>query len=283
METLYIDTILSTLTYLAASLILFFIGKILYQLIHRKINVKDELVEKDNLAFALAHAGYFTGLLISIGSVLMGESNGIINDLIDMGIYGITAILLLNLSMYINDKIILRKFSVRKEICTDQNAGTGVLEGANAIATGMIILGSVYGEGTIWTLFGYWAIGQILLILTSFVYNWITPYDIHEHIEKDNVAVGIGTAGALIAIGNLIRFAMMHDFESWYDTMISIGTDAGIGLFLLPIARWFTDKILLPGRKLTDEIVNQEKPNIGAAVLEAFSYIGMSVLLTWSI
>ena len=83
MNTYYIDTILATLTYLSSGFILFFIGKYTYQLIHRDINVKDELVEKDNFAFAVAHTGYFVGLLIAIGSVLSGESAGIVQDLID--------------------------------------------------------------------------------------------------------------------------------------------------------------------------------------------------------
>jgi len=281
MNTYYIDTILATVTYLLAAFLLFFIGKLLYQFIHRDINIKDELVEKDNLAFAMAHVGYFIGLLFAIASVMLGESRGLMLDMIDIGIYGIISVLLLNISIVINDKVILRKFSIKKEICEDRNVGTGVLEGANAIATGMIILGAVYGDGNFITLFGYWILGQAILLLTVLVYNWITPYDIHDHIEKDNVAVGIGAAGALIAIGNLLRHAMMHDFETWRDTLQYIAVDAGVGLFFLPVARWIADKILLPGQSLTDEIINQDDPNIGAAIVEAFAYIGGSVLLTW--
>jgi hypothetical protein len=47
--------------------------------------------------------------------------------------------------------------------------------------------------------------------------------------------------------------------------------------------RVFADKILLPGRNLTDEIVNQDKPNIGAGLIEAFAYVGSAVLIVWSI
>ncbi|MCK5102560.1 MAG: DUF350 domain-containing protein, partial [Cyclobacteriaceae bacterium] len=224
------------------------------------------------------------GLVLAIGGIMMGETAGLLMDLLYIGVYGIIALILLNLSIIINDKIILRKFSVKKEITEDQNAGTGVLEGASSVATGLIIMGSVYGEGGgIDTVLIYWVVGQILLILTSFVYNWITPFDIHEHIEKDNVAVGIGMAGAMIAIGNLIRHGLMHDFESWYLTAEYIGIDAGIGLVFLPIARLIADKILLPGRNLTDELINQEKPNIGAGIIEAFAYIGGSVLICWSL
>ena len=94
----------------------------------------------------------------------------------------------------------------------------------------------------------YWSLGQVILFFTTIVYNMITPYDIHEHIEKDNVAVGIGYAGAIIAIANLIRFVLMHDFESWSITLIDGGVNVLIGFIFLPIARILTDKILLPGQ-----------------------------------
>jgi uncharacterized membrane protein YjfL (UPF0719 family) len=277
-----IDAILATLVYLVVAFLLFYIGKRAYQLIHRKVDVQYELVENDNLAFAVAHTGYFIGLLAALGGALMGESHGFLLDMLDMCIYGVLAIVLMNLSIIVNDKIVLRKFSVYKEILEDKNVGTGVVEGAMAVATGLVILGSISGEGGgILTALAYWVIGQAILIITAFVYNWITPYDIHEHIEKDNVAVGIGFAGALIAVGNLVRFALMHDFEGWIITVETVAIDAGIGLVFLPIARWIADKILLPGQKLTDELINQEHPNIGAGVIEAFAYIGGSVLITW--
>ncbi len=284
MNMTYIDAILTTVVYLSSSFALFFVGKYLYQIFHRGYNVKEELVEKDNLAFALAHTGYFIGLVLAIGGIMMGETEGILIDLMFIGIYGIIALILLNLSIIINDKIILRKFSVQKEITEDQNAGTGILEGASSVATGLIIMGSIYGEGGgIDTVLIYWVVGQVLLIITAFVYNWITPFDVHEHIEKNNVAVGVAMAGAIIAIGNLIRHGLMHDFENWYITAENIAIDAGIGLVFLPIARVIADKILLPGKNLTDELINQEKPNIGAGIIEAFAYIGGSVLICWSL
>ena len=283
-----LDGILTTLIYLAASFILFIVGKFVYQLFHPKIKVSHELVEKDNFAFSVAYVGYFIGLLLAIGSAVIGESDGLWNDLLDIAVYGAFSILLLNLSIIVNDKLILRHFSVKKEIIEDRNVGTGVVEGALSVATGLIILGAIHGEGhgtggPIVTAGLYWLLGQFLMFITAVVYNAITPYDIHEHIEKDNVAVGIGFAGALIAIANLIRFALMHDFESWIITLEDVGVDVGIGLAFLPLVRLLTDKILLPGQRLTDEIVNQEHPNNGAALVEAFAYIGGSILISWSL
>ncbi len=277
-----LESILFTVVYLFTAFFLFFVGKIAYQLLHPKIRVKDELVEKDNFAFATAHVGYFIGLLLAIVSAVIGPSSGLVKDILDILMYGGIAIVLLNLSLLINEKIILRKFSVHDEIIRDQNTGTGVIEAASAVATGLILLGSISGEGGgVVTALVFWLIGQILIVITSLVYSAILPYDVHAEIElKDNVAAGIGFAGAMVAIANLIRFGLMKDFISWGDSLMEVGIDVVIGLLFLPIARIIADKILLPGRKLTDEIVNQEKPNSGAALIEAFAYIGGSVLIT---
>lgn len=278
-----LDSLLTVLVYIAECFVLFLIGKIVYQKIfNRKINVKAELVERDNFAFAIAHVGYFIGLLLAIGSAIIGDSNGLVQDSIDIGVYGIMAIILLNLSILINDKVILRRFSVYKEVIEDRNAGTGVIEAANAIGTGLIILGSVSGEGGgIITALAFWVVGQALLILTSFVYNALVPFNVHDHIERDNVAVGLGFAGAIVAIANLIRFGLMIDFVSWQESLLNVAVDVGIGFLFLPLARLLTDRVLLPGQKLTDELINQEKPNVGAGLVEAFAYVGGSVLITY--
>jgi uncharacterized membrane protein YjfL (UPF0719 family) len=283
-----LDELLTTLTYIAVSFFLFFIGKMAYQLFHPKVKVAYELVENDNLAFAFAHVGYFIGLLLAIGSVMLGESEGLVNDLMGIGIYGLLSIVLLNLSLIINDKIILSNFDLKKEIFDDKNVGTGIVEGANAIATGLVVMGAITGEGygesgPIVNVLVYWILGQGILFVTSKIYNLMTSYDVHDHIERGNIAVAVGYSGAIMAIGNLINNALAHDFDSWMITIQDVGFNVIVGFAFLPIARFLTDKILLPGQKLTDEIVNQEDPNVGAAIVEAFAYVGGSMLIVWAL
>ena len=117
--------------------------------------------------------------------------------------------------------------------------------------------------------------------MASEFYNFITPYSTHDELEKDNVAVGIGFGGAVIAFSILILNAIKGDFESYTSTFTSLGVEFIIGLVLLPSIRLIADKVLLPGQDLTDEIVNQEKPNLGAAFVEAFAYVGGAILITW--
>ena len=289
--------VLDAVYYIAIAFLLFYIGKVFYGLFHPNINMKDELVKKDNLAFSISTIGYFIGLLFAIGSAIIGPSYGLIDDLIIIAVYGLLSILLLNLASKVNDHVILRKFNVEKEIITDQNPGTGVVEAANYIASGLIILGAVTGEGKnffenmmygyllsgVITAISFWAVGQAILLLTTLFYDAIVPYKVHDHIEKDNIAVGIGFAGAMIAMANIIRIGVGGDFVAWDVNFYTLVVDVMIGFALLPVVRFLTDKVLLPGEKLTDEIVNQDKPNIGAAMVEAFAYIGGSVVISWVI
>jgi uncharacterized membrane protein YjfL (UPF0719 family) len=275
------DSVITGLIYLLLSFALFLVGKKVYQLLHKNIRIDHELVEKDNLAFAFANVGYYAGLLIAISSVYEGDDIAhIVDSTISILIYGSLSIVLLNCSIFISDKVLLRKFSVEKEIVEDQNVGTGVIEGAVCIANGLIIHGVLAdNQDSFINILILWALAQVALLVVGWVYNLITPYDIHDYIEKDNVAVGIGFAGALVAIANLIRFGAQIDADSWIVVGENMLLETGIGLLMLPLVRFLTDKILLPGRKLTDELINQEKPNNGAGMVEAFAYIGGSMLI----
>jgi len=279
-----LDDLLTAIILIIGFYILFFLGKIINDLLHKEYNLTYELVERDNPALALAVAGYYMGLSLSIGGALAGPGLGIVDDLIDLFIYGILSIILLNLSWFICDKIILRKFKISDELIRDQNQGTGAVSFGVSVASGLIIFGSVTGQGgNIWTATVFWIIGQIMLIAASLVYNLITPYDIHIEIEKDNVAAGVGFAGSLIATGIVIGLAAQRDFHSWEDDLTAFAAIALSGLVMLPLVRLLTDKVLLPSVNLTDEIANQEKPNIGAAYIEAISYIAAAFVICWCV
>lgn len=285
---LNITELLHSLGYILSGFIIFMIGKFAFKQLHPKINIQHELVEKDNFAFIISYVGFFSGLTIAIGGCIVGESYGFITDIQQIFLYGISATLLLLFSVWMSNKIILNKFDLKKEIITDKNEGSGIIEAAIYIANGLILYGALIGESAtliegIITFVVYWAIGNIVLIIATKIFIAWMSYDIHDEVEKDNVAAGLSFSGAILAIGIITMNAILDPFVDWTTTLINISTQTVLGCILLPIMRVFADKILLPGRKLTDEIVNQEKPNIGAALIEAFAYIASAILITWSI
>jgi len=279
-----LDTLLTALILIVFFYLLFFIGKIIHDLLHREYHLTTELVEKDNPALALAVVGYYLGLVFCIGGTMVGPSAGILEDLIDLVLYGTVGIILLNISWYLCDWIILYKFKVSDELIRDHNQGTGAVSFAVSVASGLVVFGAVSGEGgTIWTAVVFWAIGQVMLILAALVYNLVTPYDMHDEIEKDNVAAGVSFGGALVALGIVLGLGAHGDFSSWSKDIMDFLGFSLVGLVLLPIIRLITDKVLLPTVKLSHEIAGQETPNVGAAYVEAVSYIGAALVVYWCV
>ena len=274
-----LDQMLRGFTYLAVVLVLLVIGKLVYDGLHRRFVLRTELVEKDNLAVALAVAGYYLGLVIVLGGVVSGPASfNMFDDVIGLVIFGVLGIVLLNLSAWINDKVVFSKFDNEKEIVEDRNAGMGAVEGGNYVAVGLITAGAMSGEGGLLPGLVFWVLGLFALIVAGLLYDKITSYDLHEQIEKDNVAVGVAFAGVLVGFGNIIRLAGDGDFVSWNESLTEFGYYTLVGLILLPLIRIFADKVLLPGASLSDELV-QARPNLGAGFIEAVSYLAASMLI----
>lgn len=277
------DQVLTGFIYLAVVLVLVVVGKWVYDALHRGFVLQTELLEKDNLAMALTIAGYYLGLAIVLSGVVSGPGSGMLTeDLIDLVVFGLVAIILLNLSGWINDKIILSKFDNQKEIVQDRNIGMGAIEGGNHVAVGLITAGALSGEGGLLSGAVFWVLGQAGLVVAGLLYNKMTAFDLHEQIENDNVAVGVAFAGVLIGFGNIIRLAGEGDFVSWTQNLSEFGYYAVAGLLLLPLIRIFADKVLLPGARLTDELV-QDVPNVGAGAIEAAMYLAASMLIGFTI
>jgi len=268
---------------LLGTMVLLVVARGVFVLAFPRCNVREELVEKDNFALALVLAGYVLGIAFAIGGSLIGPAFTIRQTFYDLALYGGLALVLMLISHFINDKVILRHFDNIKEIIEDQNCGTGIVVAANHMAMGLIVYGAVSGEGNILTTVVFWLLGLVSLILVTSFYNWILPFDLHKEIEKDNVAVGVSFAGVLVATGNIVRYAIQGDFVSWgHDLLFFIGVLI-FGAIVLPVARCVVDKFILPGQRLTDELVHQDKANIGAGAVEASVYVALSFLIGWSI
>ena len=62
-------------------------------------------------------------------------------------------------------------------------------------------------------------LGQLALIAFAWIYNRITPFDIHDEIEKDNEAAGVSFGGALTAVGiviGLAAIALVYLLLRWF-------------------------------------------------------------------
>lgn len=288
-----------TVFYLALFFIIFIGAKLIYTLRNQKFDVSFELTTKDNVAFAIMTTGYYLGVLIVFVGVIQGESNGLLNDALSILSYGILGNVLLLAASVFNEKVVFGKqLHLYHEIIHDENKGTGFIEAANYVGSALIIYGAITGKalnifpelertgvfisGFI-SLITFWVIGQFILFLCLKTYTRFSKYNVMSQIEKDNDAVGIVYASIFVAIAYLYAQAISGDIISWELTFENILYYLGLGLILLPVSRFLVDQIMLPGSSFTHEIIRQKVPNQGAAVIEAFAYIGSAVLISYCI
>ncbi|MDZ7962996.1 MAG: DUF350 domain-containing protein [Aulosira sp. DedQUE10] len=263
---------------------LFWLGQFAYQkLFRRRMELNLELFVKDNPAVAVALVGYYFGIVIALGGVLGQSAETWQDKALNLISYGATVILLMLAGAWVGDRLILRHFNCEREIIQDRNIGAATVEAGNHIANGLILNAALAGDSGGW-LVGIvcWLIGLGLLVLVSFVYPKITKYNVFSEIEKrNNPAAGVALAGLLIATGNIVRVAFAAEFENWIVSFTQYGLLLLFCLGSLVLIRWLADLILVPGVKISDEIVNQEIPNVGAGLIEAFAYIAASFLIAW--
>ena len=274
-----VDQVLTGFIYLAVVLVLLVVGKWAYDTLHRRFVLRTELLENGNLAVALAVGGYYVGLAIVLGGVAYGPASfSLVDDIIGLVIFGLLGIVLLNFSAWVNDRVVFSKFDNEREIVEDRNAGLGAAEGGNYVAVGLITAGAMSGEGGLLPGLVFWLAGLAALVVAGLLYDRITSYDLHDQIERDNVAVGVALAGVLVGFGNIIRLAGEGDFVSWAESLSGFAYYAVAGLILLPLVRLVADKVLLPGADLSAELV-KERPNLAAGVIESVTYVAASMLI----
>lgn len=241
-------------------------------------SLSDELTRQDNLAVALTMGGYYLGMTAIFIGALLGPSHGLTTDLMLVGGYSLLGLVFLNLSRYFNDKILLRKFCNIEQLTQEHNVAVGAVQGGTYVATGLIAAGSVMGVGGgIHTAIVFFVLGQLSLLIFGMIYNWLTPYCIHEELGKKNTAAGVAFSGTLVALGIIVLNGVSGDFISWQVNITHFAIVNVIAFIFLPIVRLILDKLVIPGDDLNREIV--EDRNLGAGILEAIIAISFAIVL----
>lgn len=266
--------------YLLEAFVLLVLAKWAYTGLYRRVCLREELFDKGNVALAVSTAGYLFGITIALGGVLAGPSAGWQADLQGIGLYGVMTIAMMLVASWLCEKVLLPSFNNTKEVVEDQNLGTGFVEAGVHIANGLILLAIQQGSGPWWVGVAFWALAQAALLIVGLLYERATPHSIHDELERDNAAVGLAFAGVLVGMSNIISLAVAGDFTGWRDGLITFGADVAFGLVILMIIKRLTDLVLAPGVSLAAQQTH-EKPRIGAGLLEAFGYVGGSMLVVW--
>ncbi len=260
------------------------LGKIAYGLFHPRTRVDVEMTAKDNLAFAIPLGAYYLGILIVMGAPLSGQyRGGMLRDALSVVTWGLLAVMLLNLASLAKRRILFRGVDLLGEILERGKVAAGIVVAGFHIASALLVLGALADEGGPLPAAVFWLYAQILLTLAAAVFLRVAHEDLRAEICRGNRAVALSLAGALVAMGNVLRLAISGAFEGWGSGFAAATGYAMAGLALLFGARWLTDWLLLPGVTIRQEVVGQEVPNVGVGYLEAVFYLGTSFLIAWAL
>jgi uncharacterized membrane protein YjfL (UPF0719 family) len=265
--------------------VIFWVGQFAYQRVFRRIELNLELFVRDNPAVAIALTGYYLGIVTALAGVLDKVATTWQDTLLLLASYGASAILLMLAGAWVGDRCILRRCDCIREIQVEQNVGAAAVEAGMHIANGLILSAALAGEeGSWWVGVVCWAIGLGVLVLVSLIYPRMAQYNVFSEIrQRNNPAAGVALAGLLIGTGNIVRVAFTPEFQTWSVSLPEYALILALGLVALAVIRWLADLVLVPGVKISDEIVHQSVPNLGAGLIEAFAYIAGSFLIAWSI
>lgn len=263
----------------------FWVGQLTYQKLFRRIELNLELFVRDNPAVAIALVGYYLGLVTALAGVLDKIGNTWAEQLLYLASYGAGVVVLMLVGAWVGDRFILRRCDTAREVQEEQNVGAASAEAGVHIANGLILSSALAGESGGWSVaIVCWIIGMAVLVLVGYVYPRVANYNVFGEIcRRNNPAAGVALGGLMVATGNTVRTAFTPEFESWNQSFSQYLSLLVICLLALVAIRWLADLVLVPGVKISDEIVNQSVPNLGAGLIEAFAYIAGSFLIAWAI
>ena len=272
---------ISGIIFLTLSIFLFIISKYIKDIL-TPYQLRRQLDAKQNIAVAISLSGYLIAVVIVLLGAFLSPSENLLDDTLEFMLYATLGIVLLNLSRFINDKLLLRKFCNIKELVTDQNAGAGAVEFGSYIASGLVIAGAIHGQGGgIHTALAFFILSQGALIGFAFLYNIITPFDVHDEIEKDNIAAGVAFGGTLVALGIILLKGTVGDFISWQYNLTNFLVSVTSSLIFFPIIRILLDKLLIPKIDLNHAIAQNK--NLAIGILEMTVAISFAVIIYFSI
>ncbi len=280
-----LEIITNFLTYIpfyAYALLLAFAGCSLY----RKtcdFSFTEELTVQDNPAFAVCLSGYMIGLVFALAAAFPDTAASAGEAFVSMTYSGLLAIILLRLSIAVNERFILHKFNINQEMLRDQNLGTGFSVAGGSIATGLILAGSITGESDSYLLairdiLIYWAIGQALLVAGAHLFYATAGYNVQSSLEhQDNPATGISLGGFLIALGIFLGAVLQYASSSIWDELAITVVELMIGGSLLLLTRFLAERLIIPKVNLANEISVQK--NSAAGMICATASILTALLL----
>jgi uncharacterized membrane protein YjfL (UPF0719 family) len=269
-----------------------FVSLRLFKGLVSNVHATDEIASKDNFAFGVSFAGGIAALAIMLTGASMGAfGSSLLEEAINMAVFGIVGLALITLGRLIQDKLVLSQVSLHDEIAKG-NLAAAIVDLGNAIAVGIVIRGAmiwVETEGfmALPIIIAGFVVSQIVLALAS-IYR-VKLFKVkassenncmQQALEDGNTALALRYAGYLTGTSLAITAAsgfVTYDAENVWMAVALWAVFAVIISIVFAGIKMIAMKLILPGVDLSDEIDNQK--NLGAAAIEAAVAIAIGMTL----
>jgi uncharacterized membrane protein YjfL (UPF0719 family) len=286
----------AALATIATALMLVTLAKYIFgRIMLSGVKLDDELFIRDNPAAAIIVLGYGMALLaVAIGVAHAGAGERVLHELavlVCVVVAGGVLVLVGAIPL-----LLLEGVPVKTSILEHRNVGVALAAAGAYLAEGMVVHGVVatspsdvadaspalWDETSIIAALGFFAISQVPLILAVVLYRRLVGFDVKAELTRGNVAAGLSYGSCVAAMGLVIGHAARGEFRGWATALTEFAIYAVFGLVLLPSLRFAVSAVLVPNSSLTHEVGRQDVPNWGAALLEAFAYLGAAALVVAS-
>lgn len=233
----------------------------------------NEMLFRDNPALGVRYALFTVAVVFALLGIF-DRSEG------DSGAWlfaqhAFLAVLLIYLSRYLNDWLILYHFSNNREVVQEKNVAVALVEGATYMASAYVIAGAFYDwENGLLVALVWFFVGQLLLIALAALYR-VASQAVDAALDEKNLAVGISLGGFLLSGGMVCGAVISGPSQGWRHDILIVAVYLTSWLLLMLVAHMVSDRLVLRSSRLGDEVVEQR--NIAAALFKAVIFLALTL------
>lgn len=270
------------LTYLVWIPLMLVLARFGYQLLLRihkgsNINLREELIEKDNKAVCISFAGYVFAVGLCTYGALSNHNQDSATNMWQSFVWSLIGFVYINVSEFINDRLLHWKINYLDEVVDKANIAVGCVHASVYVSTGIIVRFIIAGDVNEWgwallSTVILWAVTQVFFIAVVHLYDLVTPgVDIQNELLEDNRAVGVSVAGGILSFAVLVQSPIAKS-----ESVVALAIWCGIGLVLMVIFKYLSNTLLIRNVLL---VTPKNLPCWAASLVEAAFMMAFAMAL----
>ncbi len=197
------------------------------------------------------------------------------SGIFEFSIHALLAALLIHLSRYLNDWLILYDFNNNREVVQEKNIAVALVEGATYVASAYVVAAAFYDcESGLWLAVVWFLIGQLLLIALALLYRVIRQR-CRCGTRRSQRQRSASPWGAFFSGGIACGAAISGPSGGWRHDILAVAFFLSLWLAFIGVTHFLTELLVFRSSRLSDEVMRQQ--NIAAALFKAVLFLAVTL------